>query len=240
MSGGKKDRSIPARVLFTLIKLLIIGMILVIGVNFYVIKSTEDQIEAVFDSPEDSATEEEVSDLSAIEPDCIMVLGASVTADGTPSSILRDRLDTAVDLYNKGVSSKLLLSGDNGQMVYNEVQGMKNYVLEAGVAEEDIFMDHAGFSTYESVYRAKHIFGVDSMVVVTQTYHLYRALYGCNRLGIEAAGAAADQNSYGGQERREVREVLARDKDFVKWIFKPEPTFLGDEIIIPEGAGGEE
>ncbi len=240
MSGGKKDRSIPARVLFTLIKLLIIGMILVIGVNFYVIKSTEDQIEAVFASPEDSATEEEVSDLSAIEPDCIMVLGASVTADGTPSSILRDRLDTAVDLYNKGVSSKLLLSGDNGQMVYNEVQGMKNYVLEAGVAEEDIFMDHAGFSTYESVYRAKHIFGVDSMVVVTQTYHLYRALYGCNRLGIEAAGAAADQNSYGGQERREVREVLARDKDFVKWIFKPEPTFLGDEIIILEGAGGEE
>ena len=99
----------------------------------------------VFDSPEDSATEEEVSELSAIEPECIMVLGASVTADGRPSSILRDRLDTAIDLYNKGVAPKLLLSGDNGQMVYNEVQGMKNYALEAGVAEEDIFMDHAGF-----------------------------------------------------------------------------------------------
>lgn len=234
MSERGKNRSIFMRVLFALIKLAIIGMILVIGINFYVIKATEGQIGAVFDSPEDSATEEEVSELSAIEPECIMVLGASVTADGRPSSILRDRLDTAIDLYNKGVAPKLLLSGDNGQMVYNEVQGMKNYALEAGVAEEDIFMDHAGFSTYESVYRAKYIFGVDSMVVVTQTYHLYRALYGCNRFGIETAGAAADQNSYGGQERREIREVLARDKDFVKWIFKPEPTFLGDKIPISE------
>ena len=92
-------------------------------------------------------------------------------------------------------------------------------------------MDHAGFSTYESVYRAKAIFDVDSMVVVTQRYHLYRALYGCRRMGITAKGAAAKDTNKG-QELREAREIIARDKDFVKWIFKPQPTFMGETIPI--------
>ena len=167
-----------------------------------------------------------------------MVLGASVHADGTPSLMLKDRLDVGIELYKKGVAPKLLLSGDNGQVAYNEVEGMKKYAEEAGVKSEDIFLDHAGFSTYESVYRAKYIFEVESMIVVTQRYHLYRALYGCERMGIDSLGAAADQAVYRGQNYREFREVLARDKDLAKWIVKPDPTFLGDTIPI-SGTGIE-
>ncbi len=222
----------PVRMLSALIKIAAVAAVIVIGLNFYVIKSTEPQINANYEMPEDTATQEEVEKLSSISPECILVLGASVTSDGVPSPILQDRLDTAIDLYNKGVAPKLLLSGDNGQMVYNEVKAMQNYALEAGVDEDDIYLDHAGFSTYESIYRAKYIFKVDSMIVVTQTYHLYRSLYGCERMGITAMGAAADQYTYAGQEKREIREILARDKDFVKWIFKPQPTFLGDAVPI--------
>ena len=232
MKKKDKKRSMPVRMISALIKIAAVAAVIVIGLNFYVIKSTQPQINAAYDTPEDTAPREEVEDLSSISPECILVLGASVTSDGVPSPILQDRLDTAIDLYNKGVAPKLLLSGDNGQMVYNEVKAMQNYALEAGVDENDIYLDHAGFSTYESIYRAKYIFKVDSMIVVTQTYHLYRSLYGCRRMGITAMGAAADQYTYAGQEKREIREVLARDKDFVKWIFKPQPTFLGDAVPI--------
>ena len=232
MKKKDKKRSMPVRMISALIKIAAVAAVIVIGLNFYVIKSTQPQINAAYDTPEDTATREEVENLSSISPECILVLGASVTSDGVPSPILQDRLYTAIDLYNKGVAPKLLLSGDNGQMVYNEVKAMQNYALEAGVDENDIYLDHAGFSTYESIYRAKYIFKVDSMIVVTQTYHLYRSLYGCRRMGITAMGAAADQYTYAGQEKREIREVLARDKDFVKWIFKPQPTFLGDAVPI--------
>lgn len=220
------------RLFFTLIKIAVLIFIIVIGLNVYVVKSTEAGITAVYGAPGDSAGQEELEKLESIKPQCILVLGASVAADGTPSPMLRDRLDTAIDLYNKGTAPKLLLSGDNGQIVYNEVQVMKNYAMEAGVPAEDIFMDHAGFSTYESVYRAKYIFDVDRMIVVTQKYHLYRSLYGCKKMGITAMGAASDQYTYSGQEFREIREILARDKDAAKWIIKPEPTFLGDTIPI--------
>ena len=232
MKRKETKRSMPVRLFLTTIKIAIIAAIIVLGLNFYVIKSTQSEISANFDTPGDTATQEETERLCSISPECILVLGASVTSDGVPSPILQDRLDTAIDLYNKGVAPKLLLSGDNGQVVYNEVQAMKNYAVQAGVDEGDIYLDHAGFSTYESIYRAKYIFKVESMIVVTQTYHLYRALYGCEQMGITALGAASDQYTYDGQEQREIREVLARDKDFVKWIFKPQPTFLGDAIPI--------
>lgn len=232
MKKNIRQESIPNKVFFTIIKLVIIATILVIGLNVYVIKSNEQKIAADFECPGDTANCTEINQLKSISPECILVLGASVNPDRTPSPMLKDRLDTAIDLYHQGVAPKMLFSGDNGQIVYNEVQTMKDYALERGVKEEDIFLDHAGFSTYESVYRAKYIFKIDSMVAVTQTYHLYRTLHGCEKMGIKAMGAASDQYTYGGQEKREVREVLARDKDFVKWIFKPQPTFLGDAIPI--------
>lgn len=220
------------KAIYRLFKLLILLAILAICVNAYVIFSVKDLIVTTYDGTESSVTEEDIEELKSMQPQCILILGASVNPDGTPSSMLADRMDTGIMLYKRGVASKLLLSGDNGLVEYNEVQGMKDYALSKGVPEEDIVMDHAGFSTYESVYRASCVFAVERTVVVTQKYHLYRSLYGCEKMGIEARGVAAGQAVYSGQEKREIREILARDKDFVKWMIKPEPTFLGEMIPI--------
>ncbi len=164
--------------------------------------------------------------------DCILVLGAGITPDGRPSYMLRDRLDKGIELYEAGVAPKLLLSGDNGQERYDEVNAMKQYVLERGIPETDIFLDHAGFSTYESMYRAKAVFQVENAIVVTQKYHLYRSLYIAEQLGLETTGISALERRYVGQWGRDVRELLARNKDFVQTIFKPEPRFLGEVIPI--------
>jgi len=228
------------RLLFRFIKFLIkMGIFIVIvaiAINLFMIKTTEDQIVSSYDGTSGSVSNETLVEISRIEPECIMVLGASVHPDGTPSPMLEDRLETGIELYNRGVAPKLLLTGDNGQIEYNEVGAMKNYAVNAGVPEEDIFLDHAGFSTYDSVYRASYVFGVESMVAVTQEYHLFRTLHGCKKMGIEAVGVGADQEVYAGQEYRELREVLARVKDFVMWLIKPEATFLGEAIPI-SGSG---
>ena len=128
------------------------------------------------------------------------------------------------------------MSGDHGRTDYNEVGTMKQWAINEGINSSDIFMDHAGFSTYESMYRAKEIFGADKIVIVSQEYHLYRAIYVARALGIEAYGVAADYRSYGGQFMRDVREIAARIKDFGTSIFKPLPKYLGDQIPI-EGDG---
>lgn len=211
-------------------------VIVAIAINLFMIKTTEDQIVSSYDGTSGSVSNETLVEISRIDPECIMVLGASVNPDGTPSPMLKDRLETGIELYNRGVAPKLLLTGDNGQIEYNEVEAMKNYAVNAGVPEEDIFLDHAGFSTYDSVYRASYVFGVESMVAVTQEYHLFRTLHGCKKMGIEAVGVGADQEVYAGQEYREIREVLARVKDFVMWLIKPEATFLGEAIPI-SGSG---
>ncbi|MBQ3520802.1 MAG: YdcF family protein [Firmicutes bacterium] len=211
-------------------------VIVAIAINLFMIKTTEDQIVSSYDGTSGSVSNETLVEISRIEPECIMVLGASVHPDGTPSPMLEDRLEAGIELYNRGVAPKLLLTGDNGQIEYNEVEAMKNYAVNAGVPEEDIFLDHAGFSTYDSVYRASYVFGVESMVAVTQEYHLFRTLHGCKKMGIEAVGIGADQEVYAGQEYREIREVLARVKDFVMWLIKPEATFLGKAIPI-SGSG---
>ena len=124
------------------------------------------------------------------------------------------------------------MSGDHGRAEYDEVNTMKNYAIEKGVKSEDIFMDHAGFSTYESIYRAKEIFKAKKVVIVTQKYHLYRALYIAKQLDLEAYGVGADPRQYVGATYREIREILARDKDFIKCIFKPTPTYLGETIPV--------
>lgn len=164
--------------------------------------------------------------------DCILVLGASVKPDGTPSLMLKDRINKGVEAYDARVSPKIIMSGDHGGKYYNEVEVMKRYANASGVPTEDIFMDHAGFSTYESMYRAKHIFGVKKMVIVTQRYHLYRAIYIANMLGIEAYGVATEDVTYSGQTYRDVREVLAITKDFCKSIIKPKASIMGESIDI--------
>ncbi|MFQ7401829.1 MAG: vancomycin high temperature exclusion protein, partial [Neglectibacter sp.] len=146
--------------------------------------------------------------------------------------MLHDRLQQGVALYQKEAAPKLLVSGDHGREEYDEVNAMKRFAEEQGVPSEDVFMDHAGFSTYESVYRARDIFQVRRMVIVTQEYHLSRALYIAKRLGIEAWGVPADPRTYSGQTARDLREILARDKDFLTCILKPKPTYLGKAIPV--------
>lgn len=169
---------------------------------------------------------------AALDADAIVVLGASVFADGTPSGILQDRLDDGIDLYKSGVAPKLIMSGDNSTVSYNEVKAMKDYAVSKGVPSEDVFCDHAGFSTYESMYRAKHVFGAERIVVATQTYHLYRALYAANGLGMEALGVPSDYRAYAHQTQYDIREVPARTKDFFKTLFQVPSTFVGDPIPL--------
>jgi len=178
-------------------------------------------------------TEEAARELGA---DCILVLEAGLRPDGTPNLMLRDRLDKGIELYRAGAAPKLLLSGDNGQEQYDEVNAMKKYTLDAGVPPEDIFLDHAGFSTYESMYRARDVFLVKKPIVITQKYHQYRALYTARGLGLEAYGVIAKPQAYAGQTQRELREVLARNKDFLQVIYKPRPTYLGEAVPI-SGSG---
>ena len=161
-----------------------------------------------------------------------MVLGASVFADGTPSGILQDRLDDGIALYRAGAAPKMIMSGDNSTVSYNEVKAMKDYAIAQGVPSEDIFCDHAGFSTYESMYRAKHVFGAERIVVATQTYHLYRALYSARGLGVEALGVPSDYHAYSKQTQYDLREIPARTKDFFKTLFRAPSTFVGDPISL--------
>lgn len=164
--------------------------------------------------------------------DCILILGCGVREDGTPSLMLRDRLDAGIALYEAGAAKKILMSGDHGRKDYDEVNTMKDYAMERGVPSADIFMDHAGFSTYDSMYRARDIFCAQKVLVVSQPYHLPRALYVAEKLGLEAYGVAAEDVRYGGQTYRELREAAARAKDFCTAWIQPKPKFLGDAIPV--------
>ena len=147
-----------------------------------------------------------------------IVLGASVV-NGRLSHMLEDRIKPAVSLYKSGKVSKLLLSGDYQSDDYNEVGAMRRYALESGIPDEDILLDYSGFSTYETVSRAKKLFGIDRAVIVTQRYHLYRALHIARSFGMDAVGADAALRGYRGQIFRNMREILALDKDFLLCIF---------------------
>lgn len=210
--------------------LIIILAAVVIGVSAYVAATAGKDIVLTHDGSE--IDDDTLESLKSVDPQCILVLGCSVWADNEPSPMLRDRLDTAIDLYKKGAAPKLLLSGDNSVPEYSEPDCMYQYALSRGVPDGDIFLDFAGFSTYDSVYRAREVFCADRMIIVTQKYHLFRALKIADALGVEAKGAASDQRQYQGRYYREFREVLARNKDFVKCIFKPEPVFLGEKIPV--------
>ena len=202
-----------------LIVIAIISIILVLFINFYVVGIAKNKM----------IKDNDYSLLKDV--DCILILGAGIWGD-KPSPMLQDRLDEGVKLYKEGIASKIIMSGDHGREEYDEVNIMKEYAIEQRVPSEDIFMDHAGFSTYESIYRAKEIFDADNIVIVTQEYHLYRALYIAEKLDINAYGVNSNPRKYSGQTFRELREILARNKDFINCIIKPEPTYLGESIPV--------
>ena len=216
----KKVRQILLICLMAVLGLCLVGTGIVFGIDTHVVHSTSEQL----------LTAEEAANIQDV--DCILVLGCKVKSNGVPSDMLEDRLRRGVELFHAGAAPKLLMSGDHGTMTYNEVQSMKQFAIDNEIDSSDIFMDHAGFSTYESIYRARDIFQAKKIIIVTQEYHLYRALYIANTLGMEAYGVNADYRNYSGQTARDIREVLARNKDFLTSIFQPEPTYLGEAIPI--------
>lgn len=207
------------KIIIIILSLILLSIVGILTVNFYVVLSTKSRIISI----------DEAKDLTDV--DCILVLGAGVYGN-KPRPMLEDRILTGIELYNNGVAKKIIMSGDHGQEDYDEVNVMKSYAIDEGINSSDIFMDHAGFSTYDSIYRLKEIFEVDKVVIVTQEYHLYRALYIAKELKIEAYGVSANLRDYPGQFKREVREILARDKDLVKVIFKPSSTYVGETIPV--------
>ncbi len=167
---------------------------------------------------------------SAPNAQTALIPGAAILESGAPSKIFLQRVDVAIELYRAGKVSKILVSGDNSTATYNEVNPVRHYLLQQGIPDEDIFLDHAGFDTYSSMYRARDIFGVTSILITTQAFHLPRAVFLARALGITAhgvrAGAAVSSwNNY-------LREVFANEKAMFYVVFHLKPKYLGDKIPI--------
>ena len=214
---NKKSKLTNGLIVFILACMFALTFILII--NAHVKSSVKGRIV----TPDEAAS---------MDADCILVLGAGVRDNGRPSPMLVDRLLQGIELYNNGFSDRMLMSGDHGRKEYDEVNVMKQFAIDRGIASEHVFMDHAGFSTYESLYRARDIFETERIIIVTQKYHIYRALYIADKLGLEAYGVASDPRRYAGQNIRDLREIAARVKDYFTVIIKPTPTYLGETIPI--------
>lgn len=168
-----------------------------------------------------------------------IVFGAGLRRDGSPSPVLRDRVATAAELYFDSKVQKLLMSGDNSEVNYNEPAAMKAYAIDLGVPAEDIILDYAGRRTYDTCFRAREIFHLEDVILVTQKFHLPRAIYTCNSLGVPAVGVSADRRDY---RRRSsafwnVREMVATL--VALWdvhITRPQPVLGNPEPIFPTEA----
>jgi SanA protein len=220
---SSRKMSRKKRIMLIVLLTFIIGALSPFLINAIVINSTSKYI----------VTKEEAASLNA---DCIIVLGALVWDNNRLSNMLEDRVIIGTELYKLNVAPKMLMSGDHGRIEYDEVNAMMNYALKKDVKIDDIFLDHAGFSTYESMYRARDVFKAKKVIIVTQKYHLYRAVYVARALGLDAYGVSSDLRPYNGQKSNEMREFLARTKDFFTSIFKPKPKYLGDAIPVSGSA----
>ena len=226
--GAKKGLLMALKILLALLLFLFLSTI---AVNLYVVLKGKRHILTV------DEWKQELTGDPAQDPECILVLGCSYYPDGDPSPMLKDRLDRTAELYRIS-PRKIIVSGDHTpEEYYNEVKAMKAYLVAQGIPSEDIYMDHHGYSTYESVYRAYHVFGVRRMTVVTQTYHLYRAVCLGLAFDIETTGVAAENKEYSGSFGRETREIVARNKDFLFAWFQPSPTKYKDDRVSLEESG---
>lgn len=167
-----------------------------------------------------------ILDIKALPTNCdtVIILGAGVRADGNPCDLLADRLDTGAKLYVRRICKTILLTGDNNGQSYNELYVMKNWIMknytEVNVREKDLLIDNCGFSTYESMYRAKKTFNVKSAIISTNRYHLPRAIFIARTFGIDAYGIASDMRKYDRMNKYKIRERLAQIKDFVLYILR--------------------
>jgi SanA protein len=203
-----------------------IGFSIVIGFLFLTLLSMNIHITA-------AAAGMIVKPENARPAEAILLLGARVYADGRVSAVVGDRIRTAVDLYRSGRAKKILVSGDHGAKSYDEVTTIERKLTAAGVPEADIFLDHAGFNTYDSLYRAAAVFKAGSLIVVTQRFHLSRALFLADRFGISAQGVIADRQRYRDESFNELREFFARAAAWCNaLVFRPRPRFLGPAIDL--------
>ena len=176
------------------------------------------------------------SNIEEIPPSTAVLILGSQTHGTKLSPVLKDRVEAGIEIMKKQKGKKLLLSGDHGKLYYDEVNAMRLYVQTnaPSIPEEDIFLDHAGFSTWESVYRARDVFEVKDLLIVTQDFHISRAVCMARSLGIDAIGYGVNQDRFRGSSLRswQIREYFARLKGFYSIITKPKPSYLGDKIPI--------
>lgn len=224
-----KTRSKPLwrRVFAVLLAVIAVAALAVVVANVVTVATTRERVVTV-----DGAARV----LSADPADAVVVLGASVYPDGTPSDILADRLEVACDLYKAGAARAIIVSGDNRTSHYNESDAMKAFCVDLGVPSADVYVDHGGVGTYESMYRARHVFGAERIIVATQAYHLYRAMFAADCLGMEAWGVACDKGTYNDQARYSMREALARTKDFLAALLRL-PVDTGGETVSLDAPG---
>ena len=210
------------RLLRAILTLASLGFVAIFAICFYVSNTGKAYLVTPADAP---------------KVDAILILGARVYASGNPSPLLQDRLDYGYTLYAAGKADRIIVSGDHGRKDYDEVNAMKNYLLKKGVPQEHIFLDHAGFNTYDSLYRAKEIFQVNSLIICTQEFHMPRALYIGRRLGLEAYGYAAPDKAAYHMAYNNFREKLAQVKAFLETdVLHRKPKYLGNVIPI-QGSG---
>ena len=201
-----------------LLILFLIGAIIFGGIQIYVNSFAKGRL---------------VSPTTAPSVDAVMILGAYVYENGNPSPVLQDRLDYGYEIYQAGKAKKIIVTGDHGTIQYDEVNAMKDYLLKKGVPAQDIFLDHAGFDTYDSMYRARDIFGVKSLIISTQQFHINRALYISQRLGLDSYGYPSDDNILPRIQLQNARESLAKVKAVLETdILRNKPRLLGPKIPI--------
>lgn len=201
--------------LWMFVSLAVVAVMAIISTNLLVVLTTKSKI----------VSESAALDLPAGSYDVAMILGAGLFGN-SPSPMLKERLDTGLALYKKGTVKKLLVSGDNLTADYNEIRVMRNYLLKNGVSPDDIIEDPSGYRTYASMYRARRVYNIRKMIVVTQTYHLHRAVYAANAFAIDVLGVRAEKRMFGGQILREIRELAARTVAVYDCLVKNKPPLI--------------
>ena len=204
------------KVLIILGIVLLTSFIYIMGINYYIKYTVMDKIK-------------NINDIENI--DTIIVLGAKVYDDGRLSLMLKDRLDKTIEVYNKLDIKKIIVSGDSENSDYDETSWMKQYLISNGISEDNIIVDIYGISTYDSMYRLKNVYGINKSIIITQKYHLYRSLYIANSLGIDAYGIPSSGENYFGQTAREIREIIARNKDFLLTLSNKKSQYMEMENL---------
>lgn len=220
MKEKKQNKNIKRIVLISFSSIIALFLLVLAVLNAYVIGYSDDYILAF-----DSAIE--LNDI-----DCIIVLGAGIRPDGTMSAVLEERVRIGAELYISNVSDRILVSGDHSREDYNEVGAMKDYLVSLNIDPNIVFTDHAGFDTYDTMYRARDIFLAKRVLIVTQTFHMSRAIFIARELGLEAYGVVSDAENRYFRLKTEIREIFGRAKYVFDALFEPKPYFLGESIPI--------